>query len=104
MHCEKYMKARSKQIPVNETAQLPDKVVYLAASSMALLGIVLLFAVAPEEDEQRYVLSGTVVERHGRTATVLANVTVVGRDLSGTIEREVFWNGEAFIALTPEKE
>jgi hypothetical protein len=89
---------------MSEPFQLPDKVLFITASSLAIIGLAMLFLVAPNDTKQRYVLRGTVIERHGSTAIVLANVTVIGRNLSGTIEREVFWDGNRFIALTQARE
>lgn len=73
---------------------------FLVALALAVIGLSILLLIAPEGDEQRYVLRGTVVEREGRSATVATNMTVVGRNLGGTIEREVFWNGNEFIAVS----
>ena len=59
---------------------------------------------APAASE-RYILQGEVRSVHGREATVLAEVTLVSRDVRAgeIIAVPVFWTGETFVAVQSEE-
>jgi len=77
---------------------MDDSVLLWLSIILAAVGLCLLFFVKPEAQDNP-LLHGTVLERHGLRATVLANVTVIGTGLvpGHEIEKPVFWNGEAFV-------
>jgi hypothetical protein len=82
------------------TQVLTDRTLMIVSVILAMAGIILLAFVAPDAEQNQFVLTGTVSEVHGRQATVTASVQLIGKNLSAgkEIRRKAFWNGEAFVA------
>lgn len=84
---------------VRMTVQISDSAVLVCSVIVAVVGLVLLALARPPPESQQYILQGTVVQVRGSHATVTANVTYIGKNVSvGPINQTVFWGGTAFIA------
>lgn len=81
---------------------MDDRVLVWLAGTVAVVGLVLLlFAGADEQD--RFVLHGTVSSVAGSRATVDAQVSLVmrGAHVGDVVHASVFWDGSTFVAVDP---
>lgn len=72
----------------------------LLAALVAVLGLLVL-AFVPVSETEGARLRGVVVEDAGSRSVVLANVTLIARDVrkGDVVDIAVFWGGDAFVAV-----
>jgi hypothetical protein len=77
---------------------LHDKMLLYIAVAMVMVGLFLL-VFAPVAEQQRYMLTGSIVQRTGNIVVVNTNVTLYTKNVThSSVNLPVFWDGSKFIA------